>query len=360
VPWGTELLAEMGASVLRIDRSGRLAVPGRMPVGADNPAVELDLKRPEDQERARALITRADVLVEGMRPGVMEKLGLGPTPCLALQPALVYARMTGWGQSGPLADRAGHDINYIGLTGALHAIGRDRETPVVPLNLIGDFGGGGTFLVIGVLAALLHARATGRGQVVDAAMVDGSANLMKMVYSRYAGGNWIDRRGANALDGGSPWYDVYRTADGHYMAVGAIEPAFYAQLLGGLGIAPDSVPDRADRAGWPVLRARFAQVFACRTRAAWTAVFDSVDACVTPVLSLAEAPDHPHNLARQVFTRQSGHAVPAPAPRFAGVPAANADDAEAAPALGSVAAVQASRRRTWADFGLVDGGSADC
>jgi len=345
VPWCGTLLANMGASVLRIDRPA-----GDGPARAGSPpglrdgrvTVALDLKRPEDVRRALAFASRADALIEGLRPGVMERLGLGPDPCLRANPRLVYGRMTGWGQDGPLAPRAGHDINYIALSGVLHAIGPAGQAPVPPLNLVGDFGGGGAFLAMGVLAALLEARASGRGQVVDAAMVDGAATLMASVYARHAAGQWRDARGANLLDGGAPWYGVYATRDGGYMAVGAIEPAFYAQLLEGLEIAPDTLPDREDRSAWPALRARFADAFRQRTREQWCAVFDARDACVTPVLSLAEAPAHAHNAARRTFVGPPGKARPNAAPRFSATPSTlAADDAS-----------EAKRRRLAQEWGL--------
>ena len=323
VPWCGSLLANLGASVLRIDRP---AGDGRAPAGATSGgdgrvAVELDLKNPTDIQVALGLVARADALIEGLRPGVMERLGLGPEPCLRTNPRLVYGRMTGWGQQGPLAARAGHDINYIALTGALHAIGRRGQAPVPPLNLVGDYGGGATFLAIGLLAALLEARRSGRGQVIDAAMVDGAANLMGPIYARHAAGMWQDERGRNMLDGGAPWYDTYPTRDGRYMAVGAIEPAFYAELLAGLEIDPASLPDRADRNNWPEIRQRLGAAFLRRTRDEWNAVFESRDACVTPVLSLSEAPRHPHNVARATFVTTNGAVRPNAAPRFSTTPA---------------------------------------
>jgi len=323
VPWCGSLLASLGASVLRIDRP---AGDGRAPAGSSSggdgrAAIALDLKNPADVQAALGLAGRADALIEGLRPGVMERLGLGPDPCLRANPRLVYARMTGWGQHGPLAARAGHDINYIALTGALHAIGRRGQRPVPPLNLVGDYGGGAAFLAIGLLAALLEARRSGRGQVIDAAMIDGAANLMAPIYARHAAGAWRDERGANLLDGGAPWYDVYPAADGKYMAVGAIEPAFYAALLAGLEIDPASLPDRHDRRTWPVLRARLGAAFRRRTRDEWSAVFESRDACVTPVLSLSEAPHHPHNVARETFVAPDGAIRPNAAPRFSRTPA---------------------------------------
>jgi alpha-methylacyl-CoA racemase len=261
------------------------------------------------------------VLLEGFRPGVAERLGLGPSECLGRNPRLAYGRMTGFGQAGQLAQRAGHDINYIALSGALAAVGRAGEPPTPPLNLVGDFGGGGMLLALGVISAALAASSSGRGQVVDAAMVDGSALLLGMIYARLGQGRWVDERGSNLLDTGAPFYDVYRCADGEYVAVGALEPAFYATLVGTLRLSAD--PDFAeqhDRTRWPAMRARLAEVFATRSRDAWAEQFDGVDACVTPVLSLAEAPGHRYNVDRSVFLELGGVVQPAPAPRFDGTP----------------------------------------
>jgi alpha-methylacyl-CoA racemase len=331
VPWCCMLLADMGAEIVRIDRAGASAAAA--PRSAEGPmtrgrrSIALDLKQPAEVERLLALIADADALVEGMRPGVMERLGLAPAVCLARNPRLVYGRMTGWGQTGPLALRAGHDINYIALTGALHAIGPAGHAPVPPLNLIGDYGGGGAFLAIGLLAAMLQAARSGQGQVVDAAMVDGAAALMTLPYAWRAAGEWRDERGTNLLDGGAPWYGIYETADAKHMAVGAIEPQFYAELLRGLALDPAALPDRADRAQWPALRAALAARFITRERDAWAAIFDPLDACVSPVLSLGEAPQHPHNVARGVFVELQGAPHPAPAPRFSATPSRPADPA---------------------------------
>lgn len=324
VPWGVNILVEMGASVTRVARPG---APRRDPsASTDKPAdaisergrhnVYLDLKSEEGIARVRELIASHDVLIEGMRPGVMERLGLGPEQCHALNPALAYVRVTGWGQQGPLADRAGHDINYIALSGALHAIGPQDGPPVIPLNLVGDYGGGGAFMVIGVLGAVLKARSTGKGSVVDVAMLDGAAKQMGLAYERLAMGEWADARGSNVLDGGAPWYGVYRTRCGGYMAVGAIEPQFYSQLLQGLGLESAGLPDRKDRSQWGVMRSAFEQRFLERTRDEWTAIFEPTDACVSPVLSLGEAPKHSHNQARGVFEPRSMGVQPGPAPRF--------------------------------------------
>jgi alpha-methylacyl-CoA racemase len=266
-------------------------------------------------------VESADVLVEGLRPGVTERLGVGPDECWARNPRLVYARMTGWGQDGPLADRAGHDINYLGLTGALHAIG-PAEAPVPPLNAVADFGGGALFLVVGVLAALLERQTSGRGQVVDAAMVDGASSLVTMVYGLLGAGRWQDRRAANLLDGGAPFYGTYACADGRHVAVGSIEPQFHAQLLAGLGIDADEHGGQFDVARWPEQHARIAAAFATRGRDEWAAAFAGTDACVTPVLGLTEAPSHPHLAARGTFADRGGHPEPAPAPRFSRTPGA--------------------------------------
>lgn len=316
VPWCGMLLADLGASVVRIERPGSEETDTLGAVRRGRMRVPLDLKSAAGRNAALSLAEGADVLLEGLRPGVMERLGLGPADCLARNPRLVYGRMTGWGQDGPMAQQAGHDINYIALAGALHAIG-PAERPVPPLNLVGDYGGGGALLVIGVLSAMWQSRATGRGSVVDAAMVDGTALLMSTIFSRLLMGQWHDARASNPLDGGVPWYDTYRTRDGRFMAVGALEPQFYDELLRRLGLA-GQVPDRADAAGWPELRRRFAQVFATRTRDEWAAHFEGSDACVSPVLSMREAMSHPHLQARGTFAPWDGGTVPAGAPVFDG------------------------------------------
>jgi alpha-methylacyl-CoA racemase len=312
VPWAGMLLADMGADIVRIDRPGPPAQPA--PTTRGRTVVQLDLKSQDGQRAALDLAASADVLLEGMRPGALERLGLAPEACWQRNPALVIGRMTGWGQSGPLAARAGHDINYIALTGVLHSIGREKPTP--PLNLVGDYGGGGAFLLIGVLSAVLAARSTGKGRVVDAAMVDGAASMMTLAYERLMLGRWRDERGVNGLDGGVPWYDVYETRDARWMAVGCNEPEFYRIFVETLGLDPTQVPDRNDRANWPALRSLFAKRFAELTRDEWTAIFEPTDACVTPVLSMLEAPRHPHNAARATFREFAGHVVPGPAPRF--------------------------------------------
>jgi alpha-methylacyl-CoA racemase len=327
-PFGCMVLADLGADVLRVDRAERCgprAPAPRDPLARGRRSIGLNLKDPAAIELLLRLLDDADVLVEGFRPGVAERLGFGPQVCAQRNPALVYARMTGWGQDGPLAPAAGHDIDYIAISGALGTIGRAGERPVPPVNLVGDFGGGGMLLALGILAALVERASSGRGQVVDAAMVDGSALLTSFIYGLRAAGSWQDERGSNLLDGGAPFYDTYATSDGQYMAVGALEPQFYAALLLGLGLADADLPAQLDRSGWPVLRQRFAETFASRTRADWEEAFAGTDACVAPVLGMAEAARHPHAAAREAFVDVAGVTQPAPAPRFsrsaAGVPA---------------------------------------
>jgi alpha-methylacyl-CoA racemase len=327
-PFCGMLLADLGADVVRIDRRGARvgllgALGGPSLMDRGKRSIVLDLKDADDLAVVRALVQRSDVLLEGFRPGVMERLGLGPDELLAANQALVYGRMTGWGQTGPLAASAGHDIGYIALTGALGATGRPDERPAPPMNLLGDFGGGGVFLALGALAALVSARATGRGQVVDAAIVDGTAVLTTMIHGMLEGGSWVDRRGVNLLDTGAPFYDVYRCADGQFVAVGALEEQFYAALLDGLGLAGDeTLPPREDPRQWPALRARFTEVFAGRSRAEWWAVFEGTDACVAPVWSLREATEDAHNRERGVFVEVDGVVQPAVAPRFSATPGA--------------------------------------
>ncbi|MEV7431869.1 CaiB/BaiF CoA-transferase family protein [Nocardioides sp. NPDC092400] len=318
-PFAGMALADMGAEVIRVERPGGLGVfPGDPALDVTNRGkkiVCLDLKRPEAVDAVLSMVRTADVLTEGSRPGVVERLGLGPDVCWEYNPALVYGRMTGWGQEGPLSQRAGHDLSYIALTGALHGIGESGGPPQIPMNLVGDFGGGATYLVMGVLAALLEARATGRGQVVDAAIVDGAAHLLAGTHGLVNTGTWRDERGVNMLDGGAPYYAVYATADGGHMAVGAIEPKFFAQLLVGLGLDLDASA-QDDRARWPEIRRRIAEVFAGRTRAEWTEVFEPTDACVAPVLSMMEAASHPHVAHRSGVRVDDGFVQPGPAPRF--------------------------------------------
>lgn len=319
-PHAAMLLADLGADVVRVERpSGGLdlypdghhdqLMRGRRSVAAD-------LKNSGDRERIRALADRADVLVEGFRPGVAERLGLGPDDCHATNPRLVYARMTGWGQHGPLAAEAGHDINYLSLTGVLHAMGTADRAPAPPLNLVGDFGGGSAYLVIGVLAALWERERSGRGQTVDAAIVDGVSSLAQGVWSLRGADAWSDDREANLLDGAAPFYGTYACADGRYVAVGAIEPRFYAALLHGLGLSGEPLPAQHDRFAWPVLRARLGGVFATRPRDEWVARFAGTDACITPVLTFGEAAAHPHLVARATLPTLDGVVQAAPAPRF--------------------------------------------
>ena len=327
-PFAGMMLADLGARVTRVDRIshgwdvlGGLTAGRADVVSRGRRSIAVDLKSAEGVELVLRLVEQADVLIEGFRPGVMERLGLGPEACLGRNPRLVVGRMTGWGQDGPLARAAGHDINYISLSGALGAIGRSGEAPVPPLNLVGDYGGGGMLLAYGVLAALLSAARTGAGQVVDAAMVDGSALLMAQFYGMAAIGRWTEERGTNLLDTGAPFYDVYQSADGGYLSVGPIEPAFFAVLLERLGIEDFDAGSQWDTGSWPALRLRLAQEFASRTRAASEALFAGMDACVIPVLSLSEAPQHPHNVARGTFVTRDDVVQPAPAPRFSATPA---------------------------------------
>lgn len=324
-PFAAMLLADQGADVVRIDRpgaKGALGLPIRFDVTArSRRSAVLDLRQPAAVQAALQLVARADVLIEGYRPGVMERLGLGPDVCLQRNPRLVYGRMTGWGQHGPLAPTAGHDIDYIALTGALHGVGRAGEPPPPPLNYVGDYGGGAMFLAFGVMAAVYEAQRSGRGQVVDAAMTDGAALLSAIFYGMKAAGAWRRERGANLLDGAAPFYDTYRCADGRFVAVGALEPQFFAELLDRLGLAGD--PDFAsqhDVRRWPRMKERLAAVFATQPRDAWCARFDGSDACVAPVLDWDEAPAHPHMRAREAFVEVDGVVQPAPAPRFGRTP----------------------------------------
>ena len=321
-PFAASLLAGMGAEVIRVERpgGGGLEFAGAVSAGGRARVVELDLKSEQGRCALLDLVSTADVLTEGYRPGVMERLGLGPDVCLGANPRLVYARLTGWGQSGPLADAAGHDINYIALTGALGSFVRTGQPPTPPLNLVGDFAGGSLYLIFGVLAALVERAGSGRGQVVDIAMVDGVSSLMSFVYELRAAGVWRGEPGSNLLDTGAPFYDVYRPADDRYVAVGCLEPQFYAAFLAGLGLAGEDLPAQYDPAGWPQLRSRFASIIAGRTRDEWEQAFAGSDACVTPVLSLDEAPQHPHNLARGTFVRSGSTWAPAAAPRLSRTP----------------------------------------
>ncbi|WP_293786427.1 CaiB/BaiF CoA-transferase family protein [uncultured Aeromicrobium sp.] len=325
-PFAAMMLADLGAEVIRVDRPGGAALqvvpPERDILGRGRASVALDLKSERGRETVLRLVEQADILVEGFRPGVAERLGVGPQDCHARHPRLVYGRMTGWGQGGPLAGTAGHDINYIAVAGGLDPIGRADGPPQVPINLLGDFGGGALYLVAGVLAALTHARRTGEGQVVDAAITDGVAHLLSMIVSMQQAGAWSTRRGTNLLDTGAPFYDVYETSDGRWMSVGALEPQFWAALketLAEHGVT--DLPDRDDIAQWGALRERLATAFAGKTQAEWAEIFAPTDACVAPVLPLHEAPQHPHNAARGTYVEHEGILQPAPAPRFSATPA---------------------------------------
>jgi alpha-methylacyl-CoA racemase len=316
------ILADLGADVVRVERpSGSLrANPGKDYLQRGRRSVAADLKTPEGRETVLRLAERADVLLEGLRPGVTERLGVGPADCQARNERLVYGRMTGWGQDGPMAPRAGHDINYISITGVLGSIGRADGPPIPPLNLVGDFGGGSMFLVVGILAALQERTVSGKGQVVDAAMVDGASILAQMAWSMRAAGAWNDERGSNLLDTGCPFYDTYICSDGRYMAVGSLEPQFYAELIKGLELADADLPAQMDRSGWPTLRAKFTALFASKSRDEWTKIFADVDACVTPVLTWTEAADNQHLRARDTLVEVDGVLQAAPAPRFSRTP----------------------------------------
>ncbi len=325
-PFAAMMLADHGARVIRIERPAtpdRHGGAGNRDILARNREIlALDLKDPAAIAHIRQLVQQADVVIEGFRPGVMERLGLGPGVLLGENPRLVYGRMTGWGQEGPMAALAGHDINYIALSGALHTYGPAGAKPAFPANAVGDFGGGGMMMAFGVMAAVFSAQRTGLGQVIDCAMVDGAAILSAMTYSLFGNGQWRDARGVNLLDGGAHFYDTYETGDGRWISVGSIEPQFYALLLKQAGLADD--PDFArqmDARAWPSLKERLAAVFLTKTRDEWCALFDGTDACIAPVLSLAEAPHHPHNVARQTFVDRDGMIMPAPAPRFSRTPA---------------------------------------
>ncbi|MES2631374.1 MAG: CaiB/BaiF CoA-transferase family protein [Pseudomonadota bacterium] len=326
-PFSGMLLADMGADVVRLDRAGSSGLGEEMDpqndlLGRGKRSLAIDLKAPGACEAVLAMLDKADVVIEGFRPGVMERLGLGPDVALGRNPRLIYGRMTGWGQEGPLASAAGHDINFLSLTGALHAIGRRGEAPVPPLNLVADFGGGALYLAFGIVSALYERRQSGRGQVIDAAIVDGSSSLMTLMYSLLAQGSWRDERGANSLDGGAPWYDSYLCSDGRYVCIGALERKFFEVLLRRLGIAPERFADHMDRACWPALRTALAATFAQRTRNEWSALLEGSDACFAPVLSMAEAPHHPHIAARATFVTHQNIVQPAPAPRFSRTPGA--------------------------------------
>ena len=324
-PFAGMLLADMGADVLIVDRPGAtdLGVNRARRIELMNRgkrSVTLDMKAKDAVEAALELVGRADALIEGFRPGVMERLGIGPDAALARNPKLVYGRMTGWGQEGPLAPRAGHDINYIALAGVLGAFGRKGQAPVPPLNLVGDFGGGGMLMGFGIACGLVESQRSGKGQVVDAAMAEGASLLATMFSGMLAAGQWKEARGENILDTGAPWYDVYETSDGEYVSIGSIEARFYEELLNRLGISGEALPKQHDRTGWPQLRARFAAVFKSKSRAEWVHVFEGSDACFAPVLSFTEARRDPHNVARASFVTMAGVEQPAPAPKFSRTP----------------------------------------
>jgi alpha-methylacyl-CoA racemase len=325
-PFCGMVLADLGADVIRVDRAGDgpplLMEPGADPSERSRRSISIDLKSDGASEVVLCLAQRADVLIEGFRPGVAERLGFGPDACRQRNPRLVYGRVTGWGRRGPLAPRAGHDINFLALAGALHPIGRRGDPPAIPMNMVADYGGGGMLLAVGVLAALWERERSGLGQVVDASMVDGSALLTTMIHGLRAAGLWSDERGVNLLDSGAPFYDVYQTADGGYMAVGALEPRFYSALIQGLGLEGAALPEQYDRSGWPLLRERFASTFLAKSRQEWEDAFAGLDACVAPVLALGEAPWHPHNVARGTFIEVGGVTQPGPAPRFERTPPA--------------------------------------
>ena len=321
-PFCGMLLSDLGADVIRIDRPG--ARPGMVTdvTGRGRRSIALNLKDEADVETALKLIAKADGLIEGFRPGVMERNGLGPDVALARNPKLVYGRMTGWGQTGTLAHAAGHDLNYIALTGGLHAMGRKGEPPAPPLNLVGDYGGGALYLAFGLCAGIIHARAGGQGQVIDCAMTDGAASLASMFFGMRAMGMWSDEREANLLDGGAHFYDTYECADGGWVSIGAIEPQFYALLLEKAAITDDQFKSQMSRADWPELKEKTAAIIKTKTRDEWCAIMEGSDVCFAPVLSMAEAPEHPHNKARETFVTIEGVVQPAPAPRFSATPGA--------------------------------------
>jgi alpha-methylacyl-CoA racemase len=320
-PFCGMLLSDLGADVVRIDRKGgRGGAPSDV-TARGRRSVAMDLKQPAAIEACLKLMEGADVVFEGFRPGVMERLGLGPDVVLGRNPRIVYGRMTGWGQTGPYSQAAGHDMNYIAITGALHAIGTD-DKPVPPLNLVGDFGGGALYLAFGILAGVISARATGKGQVIDCAMSDGAASLMAMFYGMKGAGGWVEKRRSNLLDGGAHFYDTYQCSDGKWISLGSIEPQFYALLLEKTGINDPEFASQMDRSKWPSLRGKLATVIASKTRDEWTEIMGATDVCFAPILDLEEAPKHVHNAARQTFVEVAGVTQPAPAPRFLGTPGA--------------------------------------
>jgi len=325
-PMAAMMLSDMGAEVIRVDRltASGLGIP--MPkkfnfLGRGRKSIAVDLKNPEGIDALLELIDKADIVIEGFRPGVMERLGMGPDVCLKRNPKLVFGRVTGWGQEGPLSKSAGHDLNYIALSGALHAIGRSNdEPPTPPLNLVGDFGGGTMFIVVGILAALHEVKNSGKGQVVDAGMVDGALSLMTSIYGMNAGGAQSDERASNILDSGAHFYNTYETRDGKYVSIGSIETKFYSMLLEKLGLDPDSLPPQMERESWPAMKEKFKEIFLTKTRDEWCALMENTDICFAPVLSLAEAPDYAHNKERGSFVDVEGVMHPAPAPRFSATP----------------------------------------
>nr|WP_295469297.1 CaiB/BaiF CoA-transferase family protein [Mesorhizobium sp.] len=324
-PFCAMLLADLGADVIRVERRGGgddtfHHSPKYDLLNRNKRHVALDLKSQDDLGALLRLVDKADVLIEGFRPGVMEKIGAGPDVCIVRNPRLVYGRMTGWGQNGPLRMAAGHDLNYIALSGALAAIGHKDGPPVVPLNLVGDFGGGSMYLAMGVLAAMAHARKSGIGQVVDCAMVDGAASLMTPFHARSQAGTWIETRGENLLDGGAPFYSVYETEDGKHVSLAALEPRFYREFLRLTGLDSETLPEQYDRAGWPLLRERFRSLFSGRTREEWCELLEGTDCCFAPVLTMSESRQHPHMRARQSYLGVDGVEAPAPAPRFSETP----------------------------------------
>lgn len=334
-PHAAMILGDLGADVVRVDRPGP-GGPVKDAMSRNRRIVTADLKSAEGRDLVLKLVAKADVLIEGYRPGVTERLGLGPEDCAKVNERLVYGRMTGWGQTGPRSQQAGHDINYISLNGILHSIGRAGERPVPPLNLVGDFGGGSMFLLLGILSALWERQTSGKGQVVDAAMVDGSSVLVQMMWQMRSSGMWTDARGTNMLDGGAPYYDTYECADGRYVAVGAIEPQFYAAMIQGLGLDAAALPPQNDVARWPELRALLVEAFGSRDRDHWAKVFADSDACVTPVLAFGEANSEPHIAERGTLYEVNGHLQPMPAPRFSRTPA---DTPHLAQAVGDIEAI---------------------
>ncbi|HEY1752084.1 MAG TPA: CaiB/BaiF CoA-transferase family protein [Caulobacteraceae bacterium] len=347
-PFCGMLLSDLGADVVRVDRIGGRGGARSDITSRGRRSVALDLKAPAAVETALKLMDRADAAFEGFRPGVMERLGLGPDVALKRNPKLVYGRMTGWGQFGTYSQAAGHDINYIALTGALHAIGLG-DKPIPPLNLVGDFGGGALYLAFGLLAGVIHARASGQGQVIDCAMTDGAASLMSMFYGMAASGIWSDERRANMLDGGAPFYDTYECSDGRWISLGSIEPQFYALLLEKAGLDDPALKAQMNRAEWPDLKARVAAAIRTKTRDEWCAIMDATDVCFAPVLTLKEAPAHPHNAARKTFVEVEGVVQPAPAPRFSATPGA---------IQGPPPAIGADTEAVLADWGVAEPATA--